>query len=238
MLDNAGMDSMKLTLKEKIQEASDVFTFVFEPPKPIEFKAGQFLFYTLKHENSDERGENRYFTNSAAPHEGVVRITTRFAAEKGSSFKASLGKFAIGDEIFAMPPDGDFIIEKPAEKMLFLAGGIGITPFRSILLDLGRKKEIKDIVLLYANRNSEIVFKDELGKIAAENPGLKIFYLVDPEKITAETIKKSAPDFSERVFYISGPKPMVKAMEEMIQKELGVVKKKIRTDYFPGYAGF
>lgn len=230
---------MKLKLIKKINRASDVVSFIFEPEKPLKkFKAGQFLFYILKHKNADDRGENRYFTNSAAPQENFVMITTRLAKERGSSFKKALNNLPIGAEINAFPPDGEFTVDEPAQKIVFIAGGIGITPYRSILLDLANKNEIKDIILLYGNRNEEIVFKDELEKIATGNSGLKIKYAVEPARIDAQFIKNAVADINERIFYLSGPEPMMKPFKKMLMEELGVEKKKIKTDYFPGYAGF
>lgn len=226
---------MKLTLVKKIQNTFDASSFIFEPEKPIKWKAGQYLYYTLNHHGADERGVSRYFTNSAAPHEKFIMITTRLAAEEGSTFKRALQSLAIGAQIDAFPPDGDFVVDDPGAKYVFIAGGIGITPFRSILLDLGNKKEIKDIILFYGNRNEEIVFKDELEKIAGENPGLKIKYAIEPERINAQIIKSEVPDMAERIFYISGPEKMVRAFKEMLVGELGISRKNIKTDYFPGY---
>ncbi len=225
---------MKLTLKEKKLETSDVISFIFESEKPVQWKAGQFLFYILEHINADERGENRYFTNASAPHEKFVRITTRFN-ERGSSFKKALKNLEIGSKIEAFPPDGDFVVDDASQKMVFIAGGIGITPFRSILIDLEYRNSIKDIVLICANRNNEIVYKAEIEKIVSQNPGLKIHYVVDPEKVNAQKIKESLSDFTERIFYLSGPKGMIQNMKAVVLNELGVGKKLIKIDYFPGY---
>ena len=124
--------------------------------------------------------------------------------------------------------------EKPKEKYVFIAGGIGITPFRSILLDLAFKKSLNEIILLYANSNQEIAFKDELDKLVKENPNLKIHYIIDPDRITLDLIKEFVPNFSDFIFFISGTKSMVNAMKKNLL-ELNIKKKKIKSDYFPGY---
>ncbi len=81
---------MKLKLTEKKQETPDVTSFIFTPSEPLTWKAGQFLHYVLHHEPTDERGSDRWFTNSAAPFENHVRITTRQTIDNGSSFKKKL----------------------------------------------------------------------------------------------------------------------------------------------------
>ena len=114
---------MKLTLTDKRQETADVFSFYFEPQEPFKWKPGQFLFYTLNHPDPDERGVERYFTISTAPHESHVGITTRVTQ---SSFKQALNRMSKGETIQAKDLDGDFLLHQPSEEYVFVAGGIGI----------------------------------------------------------------------------------------------------------------
>lgn len=130
---------MLLTLVEKIKEAEGVISFVFKPEMPFSWKPGQFLHYTLPHRKSDERGFERFFTIASAPYEQVVYITTRLAKEKGSSFKKALSSLKPGETIEAVGPDGNFVVDDPTEELIFIAGGIGVTPFRAILLDFEHK---------------------------------------------------------------------------------------------------
>jgi len=83
---------MKLTLRTIKQEASDIFSFIFTPERPLRWKAGQYLHYILKHQKPDDRGVERYFSIASAPQEERVMLTTRFAP-KGSSFKKALKKW-------------------------------------------------------------------------------------------------------------------------------------------------
>ncbi len=130
---------MKIELVEKKKETKDVTSFIFESRVPIEWIAGQFLFYTFPHPNPDERGITRYFTISAVPFEKHIMLTTRFAGNKSSSFKQKLFATPIRTEVEITDPDGDFIVEDLGKKIIFIAGGIGITPYRSILLDLDQR---------------------------------------------------------------------------------------------------
>jgi ferredoxin-NADP reductase len=124
---------MKLKLSAKRPESPGVVSFIFQPQKPLKWKAGQFLHYVLNHASTDDRGSDRWFTIASAPYEKHVMITTRFTAKKGSTFKKTLKALKAGDTIEVSDLDGDFVVDDPKKNYVFIAGGIGITPFRSIL---------------------------------------------------------------------------------------------------------
>lgn len=224
---------MKLILHSKYNEFSDVMTFRFTPPPGFTWQAGQYMHYVLEHENVDDRGTERWFTNAAAPHEGFIQITTRIASEHGSSFKAALQRLEVGDSIEADGPEGDFVIDDPSKDYVFIAGGIGITPLRSILADLNHRQQPINVRLLYASRTPDFVFKDELESIAA-NSNLRITYVVSPERIDAEKIKQAAQGMQDPTFYLSGPEPMVKGLADEM-KQAGFKEEDIKLDDFPGY---
>lgn len=224
---------VRLTLVDKKQEATDVTTFVFKPELLFPWKAGQFLHYTLPHLNPDSRGIERYFTIATAPFENYVMITTRFA-EDGSSFKKALKSLKIGGQIEAVGPDGNFTVDDPNQKMVFIAGGIGITPFRSILLDLEHRIQPISVTLLYANKTPDFVYKQELEKIAGKNPSFKIHYFVDPQRIDENSIKKIVKNLQKPIFFVSGPVRMADGLGNLL-KEIGVPKSNIKKDFFPGY---
>lgn len=231
---------MKLTLINKKQEAPDVVSFTFKNEVALTWQAGQFLLYTLDHPNPDDRKTKRYFTISSAPFEGHVMLTTRFAKEKGSTFKHALDTFPLGGVIEAEGPDGDFVIENPnnpqnpQREYIFIAGGIGITPYRAILLDLDHRNLPINVTLLYSNRSPEFVYKTELEDLARKHRTLQTHYFVDPEHITEEAIKKIVPDLQTPIFYVSGPEPMVEAFEKMLCA-MGIPQDHVKLDYFPGY---
>lgn len=225
---------MLLKLIDRKQEASNVFSFYFEPQEKILWAAGQFLVYKLKHKYPDLRGIQRFFTISSAPFENHIAITMHFNKDNPSTFKKSLNDMKIGDKIEAKGPDGDFVINRPEKEYVFIAGGIGITPFRSIILDLVQKNQPLNITLLYANKTDEFPFKEELEKISSKNPSFKIYYVISPRHIDKELIKEKIEDIQSKIFYVSGPEKMVEDLGEML-KEIGIKKENIMQDYFSGY---
>lgn len=224
---------MKLKLLSKRGETDGIKTFVFEPETPILWKAGQYLIYSLPHKNEDLRGKMRFFTISSAPFEKKPSITTRIS-KKPSSFKKALDNLKIGDTIFAKGPDGDFIVDNVKNKHIFIAGGIGITPFISIIKQLNNDNNLINATLLYANKNQDIPFKNELEKIANAHSEFKIRYFINPERIDDNSLKNLIKNFKKPVFYVSGPDPMVEQTEKTLES-LGVKKEHLRQDYFSGY---
>lgn len=224
---------MKLTLDHTTQEAPDTMSFFFRSDTPLEWKAGQYFHYTLPHPDPDSRKTERIFTDADAPYEGFVRITTRFA-EKGSSFKNALKTMKPGDTIDATGPEGEFTVDDPTKDAVFIAGGIGITPFRSIIKQAEHEKKSLQATLLYANRKNVAAYEKELEAMAKRNPRFKIHYLFHPQRIDEQTIKALVPDLKTPLFYVSGPESMVEAIGKMLQ-QMGVPKKRIKQDWFPGY---
>jgi ferredoxin-NADP reductase len=225
---------MKLKLVSKTPVTADVVSFVFEPDTPLTWQPGQYLHYVLPHPDADDRGVERWFTNSAAPSEGHVQISTRLANENGSSFKRALNALNVGDEVEADGPEGDFTVEDFDRHYVFVAGGIGITPFRSILVEAQKQGSPIKATLLYGNRSNDIPFKEELDLIASVNPELEISYVVDPERIDATLVKQYVDAAQDPLVYLSGPEPMVKGLGAEL-KELGVDEAVIKIDDFPGY---
>jgi ferredoxin-NADP reductase len=223
---------MKIKLISKNSEVPGVYSFVFKPDKPISWVPGQYMHYVLPHSNPDNRGIERWFTISAAPFEKNLHITTRFAGDKGSSFKKALLNLDVGSEFEADGPEGKFTLQKGNVHHILIAGGIGITPYRSMLAQLNHDNKDAPAELLYANQDENLVFGDELAKIEAN---LKFFH-VHPfigRRLVPNDFKKYV-DQTNSVFYLSGPEPLVENYENVLQK-MGVAKEQIKTDFFPGY---
>lgn len=241
---------MKLTLTKKYQIAPDITTFYFKPEVPFEWQPGQFLRYHISEPTPDERGENRFFSIASAPFEKHIQLTTKFSPNESSSFKQDLNKLNIGDSLEAFGPSGSFSINDTNKEYVFIAGGIGITPFRAILANLDHQNVSINIRLIYANRTTNILFKDELESLAQKHPELRIFYiisdeLVKPQKLTdnitiipgridGALIKKLIPNLLKPTYYISGPEQMVMDLEKVIW-DMGIPKENTKRDYFPGY---
>lgn len=226
---------MKLTLRERAPETHDTVNFFWEPEQPIDFAPGQFMRWSLPHENPDDRGTTRFFSIASSPTEELIRLTTKFSP-KGSSFKRALYELQHGDTIEATGPMGSFTIDSdPGDELILVAGGIGITPFRSMLKFMHDGELFIPINLVYACRTpQDVAFKDLLSELEEKHHNLQVTYDFSG-RLTGETIKQigGASSATKEVF-LSGPEPMIKALKEQLLA-LSHPEDLIKTDYFPGY---
>lgn len=234
----------ELTLFKKVQLSPDTFLFDFGHVKNFKFIPGQYMEWTLPHSNSDSRGNRRYFSIASAPHEDLSMAVKFYTPS--SSFKRTLLSLQPGQKIISSSLSGDFIMPKTRKTpLVFIAGGVGIAPFRSIIEDIIEKKEQVDIILLFANKKREdILFFDTFEK--ARSYGVNTIYILTdnasvPQSwqgitghVTPEIIQTAIPDFSKRKFYVSGPQLMVQNFEKILLSS-GVSKINIKVDFFPGY---
>ena len=222
-------------LRRKELLTADIGSFWFEPTRRFAFAPGQFLEYTLAHTRPDARGVRRYFSIASSPTEEEILLTARFA-EPGSTFKQMLRTIPLGGEAMAAKVAGDFVMPSDTQqKLVFIAGGIGITPFRSMVKYLLDTKSRRDIVLLYGARTAEdLVFRD-VFEAARAAFGMRTVPVLFPRLIDENVIRSEIPDFAERVFYISGSEPMVQGISKMLVA-MGILRRRIRRDFFPGYS--
>ncbi len=232
----------KLALKEKKEIAQSLFDFTFTTARAPVFKAGQYVECTLPHANADSRGVRRYFTIASSPTESEIHFGMRVDREKGSSFKKAMCALAPKESLIISGVTGDFTLPDDAsEKLVFLAGGIGVTPFRSMIKYLKDTKDARDVVLVYASKTeAEFAYRDLFDHL--EGTGVRVVYVVNEPAplgwvgrsgfVTKEMLVEEIPDFAMRHFYISGPHAMVSSFEKTL-KDMGVTK--ISTDFFPGY---
>lgn len=227
---------MFLKLRDKKMIADGVWEFVFPKDKHFTFKAGQYLEWTLSH-SADARGNRRYFTVASSPTEETVRLATRVvpAGARSSSFKTALLALKAEDTIVGGGLAGDFTLPRDsAKKMVWIAGGIGVTPFRSMAQYIMDTKETRDVVLFYSAASAASFAYTELFKESEHAFGLKTVYLEGKNFITADMIRELVPDYVTRWFYLSGPNAMVESYKKLI-RSLDVPKRQIITDYFPGF---
>lgn len=234
-----------LTLERIEQAATGVYDFLFQPDRELRFAAGQYLEWTLPLPSSDGRGNRRYFTIASAPTADRLRLGVKFVPN-GSAFKRGLSQLQPGDKIVASQLAGSFILPRNRRrKLAFIAGGIGITPFRSMLEELLARGDPRPVTVLYGNNRIDEVAYADLLKRAREELGIATWYAVrEPEGAPAEVqiglidaamITSRIPDYRQRTFYISGPQAMVSATRRTL-RELGVPFWRIKTDFFPGLA--
>lgn len=226
-----------LTLKEKLKLTHDIYDFTFVPDKLATFTPGQYMEFTLEHANPDDRGNRRYLSLASSPLEKEIRIGVKFGLPP-SSFKKGLMSLSIGQKIVAGQLIGDFVLPlDPSKKLVFMAGGIGITPFRSMIKYLVDINQKRDITVIYSAKTiSDFVYTD-VYKEAEDKLEIKTIY-VDTETqghFDTTRLVKEIPDYKERTFYISGSHGVVSAFENVL-KELHVHRNQIVTDYFPGFA--
>lgn len=216
--------------------------YEFEPNHAIRFEAGQYMEITIPHAGKDGRGLRRVFSMTSAPGEPTVRFGVKFY-EPSSTFKQALKHLESRHVIQATNIGGDFTLPKDATTpILFIAGGIGITPFISHLRYLKRTRQARDITLVYAvNSIKEIAYADVLRKsevkitiVTQANGALpdKSWSRFDAPTITEELLHKAIPDISHHAVYISGPPAMVNATKAHLRQ---LKAKNIKSDYFTGY---
>lgn len=237
---------MKVVFIEKKQVAADSWELRFEKPEGFEFSPGQFNEYHLPHENEDERGEQRWFTISNSPTRDYLSITTRFV-DRHSSFKDALFKLKPGGYLKAKGPLGKFVLPTQAQiPLVWVAGGIGITPFKAqIQWMLDTEGVNRSITLFYGNRTiKDNACKDLLDKFSKANPHFNLVEVLSEQApkgwkgesgyIDAQKITNYVEYLKDSQFFVSGPEPMVDAFKPIL-KGLGVNEKNIHGDWFPGY---
>jgi ferredoxin-NADP reductase len=237
---------LRLRLLRGEELGGGVYEFTFEAVRPFRYYAGQYVELTMPHLKTDARGNRRFFTMATSPTEPTVRFGMRLD-KPSSSFKTALANLRIGDYVFSSQLAGDFILPKnPNTKLLFIAGGVGVTPFRSMLKYLADTQQQRDIVLLYqVSAVDRLVYKDVLQ--AAVQYGVRTVYVLStgPENVPAdwqgetgrinnEMLSRQVSDLRERICYISGPDSMVTGLKGALKKS-GVKRRHIKTDYFTGY---
>jgi ferredoxin-NADP reductase len=234
---------VRLQLKE-IQHISDrVYNYVFQPDRSFTFLPGQYMEWTLADVPYDSRGNRRTFTIASSPTEPTVQLGMKYY-EPASTFKAAFQEMVPGDVLYGSQLAGNFTLNgNQKQKLAFIAGGIGITPFRSMIKYLTDTAAAADVVLLYIVSDPQEFAYIEQFK-AARPFGIQTLPIVtnasftSPNFITAQVdadlIAKLVPDYAERLFYISGPSGLVDTSKGYLH-DLGVAKRMIKTDHFSGY---
>jgi len=239
------MSSFMLILRHRETIADHTMAFHFGKPAHFQFIAGQALNLTLvTPPQTDAEGDTRTFTIASAPEDDEIVIATRL---RDTAFKRVLASVPIGTHVQAEGPDGSFTLQPDASvPAVFLTGGIGITPFRSIIRDAVARKLAHPIWLFYSNnRPEDAAFLDELQRLADGAPSLHFVpTMTDMAKshrgwqgqtgfIDREMIRRHLPILGPR-YYLAGPPTMVMAMRKMLTTA-EVSDADIQFEEFSGY---
>ena len=236
---------MRAQIKEKREVAKGTLMVVFDLlGAEVDFKAGQYFWVTLLDPPyDDEKGPRRHISVVTSPNQrGVLGLCTRL---RDTAFKRSLAELPVGAEVDVEHPKGDFLLPKETDRhYVFIAGGIGITVFRCMLLYIAEEKLSHRVTLVYSNRDREsAAFLDELRELEQRIPGLDLVVTMteDPSwdgesrRIDTELLRDHLDGGLETFTYlIAGPPPMVEGVAGTLQ-EAGVPEEQLRPARFSGY---
>jgi ferredoxin-NADP reductase len=240
------MPIYKTVLRGKEEIADGTMAFHFEKPGGFAFKAGQFGDFTLINPvETDGEGNTRGFSLAGAPYEDTLMFATRM---RDTAFKRVLRTMEIGTEVSLDAPYGSFTLHNnPRIPAVFLTGGIGVTPVRSIVLQAAHDNLPHNLFLFYSNRRPEdAAFLNELTEAQEKNPNYTfIGTMTEMEKstrqwdgetgyITKAMLEKHVGDLTLPIYYAAGPASMVTTMRKTLN-EAGVDDDNIRTEEFSGY---
>jgi ferredoxin-NADP reductase/Na+-translocating ferredoxin:NAD+ oxidoreductase RnfD subunit len=232
---------IRMTFQGKRQLTADSYDFIFTPSSTFNFRPGQYAEWTIADSSPDWRGNRRTFTIASAPTEQEVHLGVKFH-NPGSSFKSKLSTLQTGDSLEVGNIAGDFCLpNSPHKNLVWIAGGIGITPFRSMAAYLVDKQQHRDVVLFYVARSSrDVAYRQELA--AAASVGVRTIYVLEKDQdkddlkgpLRETQLQQIMPDYASRIYYLSGPPGMVRTYRQMLRRS-GIPAPNIITDYFSGY---
>ena len=198
----------------------------------------------------DPKGPLRSFTMASSPTEDVIQITTRI---RDTPFKKKLASLEIGSTVKITSPLGKFVLpDDDSKPVVFLSGGIGVTPFRSMIRYATDKRVPSKVTMFDSNRNVEnTLFKEEFDDCLKRNNNLKIVYTITEEEqsknveewkgergfINEAMLTKylTRNELDNSIFYICGPPGMLKAMQKLLELDLNIPKLHIKIEEFTGY---
>ncbi|WP_078394585.1 FAD-dependent oxidoreductase [Shouchella patagoniensis] len=218
----------ELTFVKKETESENIYRFHFEMDEPFTWKAGQHGLFTITHKKIKD--STRPLTVASSPTENVIKVTTKIS-EQPSEFKKALLELENGMKIRMNGPVGSFYLTDRSPT-LFIAGGIGITPFRAMVKQLESEgKGTNDVTLLYVDHHH--LYKDELVQISAST-SVDVCFLHSREELHPE-INHFVRTYQNRAHYfIAGSKEMVKSVNQYL-KDHSISVRNIKKDTFTGY---
>jgi glycine betaine catabolism B len=260
MISNPTEFVLAILEKQKV-EGTDVMSFKFNREDQgtqnssrlsLDYRAGQFAFFDIGNVYNDPKGPIRHFTIASSPTENFILISTRI---RDSPYKKQLTSLEPGIKVKVKGPEGNFVLHEDYSKSaIFLSGGIGVTPFRSMIKYVTDKNLPIKIVMFDSNRDQKnILFKKEFDECASKNKNLRVIYTIteDDDQIlssldnewkgergridkTMLTKHLADTELKNSIYYICGPPPMLKSMQSLLQ-ELRIQEDQIKVEEFTGY---
>lgn len=239
---NSRTSTVNLLGKELVAE--NTLAIRLTKPAGFSFKPGQAIRLTIPVDAPEAAGEARILSIASAPHEEDLSVITRL---RDSAFKQALAALPGGTNLQVAGPLGSFTLDEDQDRpSVFLAGGIGITPFLSMISAADQSGRLSDTTLFYSNRSpTDAVMLKELQQISAKNPGFQVIATMsdiedshswegETGRVDMDMLHRHLPDINDPVFYCVGPSSFVSGMREML-KNAGVDKQNIRFEQFSGY---
>src|SRR5215470_19623875 len=233
-------------LLSRVEVAEGTMAFQFERPPGFEFRPGQSADLTLLNPpETDSEGNTRTFSIASAPFEDQLMFATRM---RDTAFKRSLKKMPLGTVVKMDSAMGSFTLHKNSAKpAVFLAGGIGVTPFSSIVRQADHDRVPHKLYLFYSNRRPEDApFVEVLQNLEKTNPQFRFIATMtemrrskktwngETGRIDQEMLSKYLNELRGPIYYVAGPPALVSGMRKMLVAS-GVDEDEIRSDEFSGY---
>lgn len=236
------MNEIRVVFDKSIERTDSVRTFRFTTSCDIGFKAGQYLQLIFDEVDRRNRDLNKFLSLSSAPRQDSFEVTKRLS---DSQFSKRLKQLSRGDELLVKAPMGKCVLHESHNKVLFLVGGIGITPVMSMLEDVFENNKKVDAVLVYANRHfQDVAFANILESWESEKENFNLINVYsDCEVLDAkceagtinhEILERRVADYKDRMIYVFGPSAMVNAVKG-ICREMGCDDSCLLTETFVGY---
>lgn len=223
----------KITFIKKIQESKEIYTFEFSLDNNIEWVAGQFSVFSFTHDKVEGK-KDRAFSIVSIVEENKIIFSTKIVASP-SSFKKYLLELKVGDKMNMKKPMGKFILNNNEQPLVLIAGGIGITPIRSLIKDIEmNNKKFSYIKIIYSSMEDECTFKEYLDYVDKRIEFVAVDYVCGIQE-TADLIDSAVNEYkNDALYYISGSPGMINGIKGNIIKK-GVKESNIKFDAFIGY---
>ncbi|MBI3443271.1 FAD-dependent oxidoreductase [Candidatus Woesebacteria bacterium] len=234
---------MQITLKEIRYQTATVLSLIFTKPPGFSFKAGQFLRWTFPVDACDQRCNTRNFSVASSPTEDFLMCSFRIGV---SALKRAIPNFAVGTKVSIIGPLGRFILDDTNLPIVILAGGVGITPVRSMLKYISDTKSPRLLTLLYSNHTpAEIAFKEDMDRWSSTDLNLNIVHTITRPtesdvwtgrtgRINEAMVNEYTKDIKTTQFYTCGPPKMVDSIRTMLAN-MGIPEEHLHSERFTGY---